>query len=196
MNNKNVLFITRTAVLLALTLVLQYLTRVWTGGSGIGSILIVGSVVNACIVLSAYAVGIWGGAIISVLTPITAFFQGHLANPLLIPIVAIGNFVLVLGVCLMIAVVNKSRFTALVPYASYIGVVAGSIVKFIVMYLSALLIVPIMGFAPAMVKAVQLNFSWPQLVTALIGGVVGILLTYPLIRARAIDKREIDKKAE
>ena len=91
----NVRFMTRTALLLAVTVACQMLRPLITL-PGLGSTLIIGSLVNASLAVSSVVVGIWGGIIISVAAPIIAFMQQHIAFIWLIPIVATGNLVLVI----------------------------------------------------------------------------------------------------
>ena len=84
----------RGAMLLAVGLVLQALRLVipmppmWT-------VFIVGTLVNMVLVLAARTVGLWPSVMIAVLLPVMAYFQGQLPLPFLIPVVAVGNLVMV-----------------------------------------------------------------------------------------------------
>lgn len=74
MSNKT-LYITRTAVLLALTLVFQMLRIVIQPIVGPGHVFIVGSLVNLALIVAAGRIGLTAGIIISIATPIVAFFR-------------------------------------------------------------------------------------------------------------------------
>ena len=84
----------RGAMLLAVGLVLQALRLVipmppmWT-------VFVVGTLVNMVLVLAARTVGLWPSVMIAVLLPVMAYFQGQLPLPFLIPVVAVGNLVMV-----------------------------------------------------------------------------------------------------
>ncbi|HOQ37772.1 MAG TPA: ECF transporter S component [Acetivibrio sp.] len=161
MNNSKIKFITRTAMLLALTIVFQALGR--TIPAGLNSNFIVGPLVNACLVVSATLVGIYGGAVISVLAPFGAILTGAKLPLPLAPFIALGNFVLVLAFYIF----RKKKIVA---------IAVGSVAKFVVIYGSLLYIIPFFNLLP---KNQALNlagaaFGWPQLVTALIGGVIAL----------------------
>lgn len=152
-------FITRTAILLALTLVFQML-RQFIPMSNILSIFIVGTLVNACLAVSAKMVGLWGGLIISIVAPIVAFLQGHLKFIWMIPVVAIGNAILVAAFALF-----KSDYFALI---------IGALTKFVFLFLSVTLLLRYIKIPAAAAKLMSFSFSWPQLVTALLGGIIAL----------------------
>lgn len=78
----NVKFLTRTAILLAITLIFQFLKMPQ---------LITGSIVNAMLLIAAGTVGMWSGIIIGLLTPVIAFLVGIMGFPLMIPFIMVGN---------------------------------------------------------------------------------------------------------
>lgn len=167
MNNNKLKYLTRTAMLLALTIVFQFLGRHIPLGQN--SNFIVGPLVNACLIISAGLVGIFGGAVISVLSPYGAILTGATLPLPLAPFIAVGNFVLVLAFYIF----RKRKV---------IGIISGSIAKFAVIYGSLLYIIPFFKLMPAN-KAMNLAgaaFGWPQLVTALIGGIIAIPIIYRL----------------
>ncbi len=88
-------FIARTALLLAVTVVCQMLRPLITL-PGLGSTLVIGSLVNTSLAVSSVVVGLWGGTIISIAAPIIAFMQQHITFVWMIPIVAAGNAVMVI----------------------------------------------------------------------------------------------------
>ena len=171
MRNK-ILWITRTAVMVALLITLQWAT------SGLGQ-FVTGSCVNAVLVVATLAAGIWSGVAVAVLSPFCAFLLG--IGPKLIqivPAIALGNMVLVLLAAWLLS--GK----ALPWWRKVLGVAASAIAKFLVLYLAVVqVVIPLMGEAlkQKQIETFTAMFSWPQLVTALIGTTVAVLIV-PLIR--------------
>ena len=171
MRNK-ILWITRTAVMVALLITLQWAT------SGLGQ-FVTGSCVNAVLVVATLAAGIWSGVAVAVLSPFCAFLLG--IGPKLIqivPAIALGNMVLVLLAAWLLS--GK----ALSWWRKVLGVAASAIAKFLLLYLAVVqVVIPLMGEAlkQKQIETFTAMFSWPQLVTALIGTTVAVLIV-PLIR--------------
>lgn len=166
MKDKKTNIITRTGILLALTVVFQYTGRFIPLGPN--SNFIVGPLVNACLLVSVVAAGIYGGLVIAVAAPLFAALtsSGPVAPFITVfsPFIAAGNFVLILMFYLLR---NKNK---------WFGIIAGAVLKFIVIY-SGLLIM--LGFreVPGNLQAVlKFMFGWPQIVTALIGGAIAIIV--------------------
>jgi len=93
--NDKLKYLTRTAMLLALTVIFQFIGRFIPLGPN--SNFIVGPLVNACLIISAGLVGLFSGTVISVLAPYGAILTGATLPLPLAPFVALGNFVLVLA---------------------------------------------------------------------------------------------------
>ena len=167
-----ILWITRTAVMVALLITLQWAT------SGLGQ-FVTGSCVNAVLVVATLAAGIWSGLAVALLSPFCAFLLG--VGPQLIqivPAIALGNVTLVLLVAWLLD--GKVQLW----WRKALGVVASAAAKFLVLYLAVVqVVIPLMGEAlkPKQVETFTAMFSWPQLVTALIGTTVAVLIT-PVIR--------------
>lgn len=175
------LFVTRTAILLALTLVFQYLGRFVPLGPN--SNFIVGPLVNACLLISGATVGLGGAAIISVIAPLFAALTNTSATApfvlLFSPFIAVGNFVFVLFFYL---------FRGKGKIAAISGTAFGAVVKFLILYggVTFMLGIKIMP-APA-ATALTFMFSWPQLVTAAIGAVIAFAVIGALQRVNKIPK--------
>ena len=92
MNQFNTRFMTRTAILLALTVAVQMAGRAIPAPA---NSFIVGPLVNACILISTAFTGLVGGIIISILAPFTSLINNHAAiAPVLLlfaPFIALGN---------------------------------------------------------------------------------------------------------
>lgn len=163
--NKPVQFITRTAVLLALTVLFQSLRSLFPMIPANISQYLVGSLVNLCLIVASVMVGYQGGLIIAVVAPIIALLQGFTPFPVLVPAIASGNAVLVVTVSLLHK--RNAAFAAAL----------GAVLKFITLTVGVVyIVVPfLLENAPDKAKAaLSLQFSWPQLITALIGGAVAM----------------------
>ncbi|NLG68064.1 MAG: ECF transporter S component [Firmicutes bacterium] len=120
---------------------------------------VTGPVVNATLFLAAWLVGPLFGAAIGALTPVVALWRGILAAPLapLVPFIGVANALQV----------GAAAYLRRVHAAAAVGVAA--LVKWAVLApaVRALVEVP-----PPVAVAMQ----WPQLVTALAGGVLAWLV--------------------
>ncbi len=100
--NKQIKWITRTALLLALALLFQSLRgsipKVMIPGLGEMDQYIIGSLVNTTLILAAVTVGFTGGLVIAIVTPLVALLQGEIAFQIMMPFVALGNVAIVLFV--------------------------------------------------------------------------------------------------
>ncbi|WHH58915.1 ECF transporter S component [Petroclostridium sp. X23] len=160
MDNKKVEWLTRTAMLLAVTIVFQNLRVVV--GVGPHSQFIIGSLVNAALLVSVGMLNLYAGLLISIVAPVVAFFQGQLPLPVLIPIVALGNAAIVAVYDLL---KKKNQLAA---------VIAGAFAKFVFFVVAIQMSLQLFNVKiPAKIVA---TFSWPQLVTALIGGAVAVVV--------------------
>ncbi|NLW02053.1 MAG: ECF transporter S component [Clostridiaceae bacterium] len=158
---KTVHFITRTAILLALTIVFQSIGRAIPLGQF--NQFITGSLVNACLVIAAAATGIWGGAAVALLAPFGAILTGAAVPLPFAPVIAIGNFILVL----MFVLIKKNHI---------LGIGAGAVLKFGFLFIGVNIFVKLMGIPAQKAAAMIAAFSWPQLVTAAVGGAVALLV--------------------
>ena len=159
MNNSKVRYLTRTAMLLALTIALQIFGRAVIPGF---SNLVVGPLVNACLLISTGLVGIYSGTVIAILSPFVALFTGAPIPLPLLFFVALGNFVLVF----LFHIFKKKKV---------VGIISGAVVKFLVIYGSLILILPYFKVPAAQIAKLASNtFGWVQLITALIGGIVAL----------------------
>ncbi len=156
-------WLTRTAILLALTVLFQSLRVIMPFMPANISQYVVGSLVNLCLIVAAVTLGIPGGAVIAIVAPIIAFLQGFTPFAMLVIPIALGNLVLVIVVALLY------KKNIIIAFAT------GALAKFIALYIGIVLIV-LPFFLPKAPAQLQLVFSWPQLVTASIGGVLAALV--------------------
>jgi hypothetical protein len=122
--------------------------------------LITGSIVNAMLFISVVTLGVFGAVLLSLAPSLIALFSGTLPISLaaLIPFIMISNIILVL------------TFNYLKNYNYYLRVFGAALLKFIFLYSMATLIANFLlsGFNANLAITM---FSWPQLLTALIGGI-------------------------
>ena len=172
LEHKRVLWITRTAVLIAITVVLQALTL------QLGNQFITGSVVNLMLILSVMTCGLPTGLTVAIFTPVLPTLLGF--GPLwpVVPFIAVGNMALV---ALWFYIGNFKMGSVYVSYT--VATVAGAVAKFLVLYFGIVRIAMpyILGLPEQHVMSVL--FSYPQLITATTGGVCAIILLPILLKA-------------
>lgn len=182
---ENLKLVTRTALLLAVTLLFQELRRIMPGSGTLVSTLIIGSLVNLGLLVAAGIVGWRGSVPISVATPVVAFLQGHLAIAALIPLVAAGNILLVLVFEWICRKSNCGRAGGWIALGSAAALKTLFLWAAIARIYARLILPGLEGYPPAQAEkigqALSLNFSWPQLVTAIVGGLIA-LIVIPAVR--------------
>ena len=170
--NKKTLWLCRTAVMIAVLVALQFVTK------PLGQ-FVTGSCVNMVLVVATLCGGLWCGFTVALISPFAAFLVG--VGPALIqivPAISVGNIVLVL----VYAFVYKKLDRAWVREC--VAVIAAAVLKFAALYLVVVkLLLPVLGLAEKQVAVMSAMFSWPQLVTALIGGVLGVVVSIPVKKA-------------
>lgn len=172
---KKILWITETAMMLALLVAVQGLT------AGLQNQILTGSCVNLILVVTALLVGTWGGAVVAVVSPFVAFLFGIGPKFVeLLPAIAVGNLVLVLLYSLILGGDKKPIWLQAVVW------VGAAAAKFGALYLLMVkLLVPGLVSAGTVAAAagekLSAQFGILQMVTALIGGAVALLIV-PLLR--------------
>lgn len=164
--NSKTRWVAQTGILLALLIMLQFATK------SFGQ-LVTGSFVNMVLAVAVLAGGFWCGFTIALLSPIIAFFLniGPALLPL-VPAICVGNIVFVSAIFLLAKFVLKSTGTKLSP-SSYAAVLISAVIKFVVLYaLVVLIVVPALSLPPQKAAVISAMFTWPQLITASIGGVL------------------------
>ena len=86
---KKTLWITQTALMLALLLALQWATK------PLGQ-LVTGSCVNGILAVTVLFAGMVSGITVAVLSPLFAFFLGIAPNLVTVPVIMVGNTVYVI----------------------------------------------------------------------------------------------------
>ena len=162
----NILWITRTAVLTALLIVMQTVT------SAFGNTLVTGSIVNLILIISVMTCGLSTGLTVAVVSPMCAKLLG--IGPLwsLIPFIIAGNIILVI---IWYFIGNRKIWKKNFSYI--IALVIAALSKFLILYLGIVQIaIPILLNLPKPQATIISNmFSIPQLFTALLGGILAII---------------------
>ena len=175
--NKKIRWITETAVMLALLVSLQALTK------PMGQI-VTGSCVNAILAISALVGGLSCGLTVALISPVLAFLLGIAPQILTVPAIMVGNSVYVV----LLHYLADSAGKNLVRQAAAWGIAA--VGKFATLYLLvAKLICGVLAgslleaglMKEPMLKALPATFSFPQLFTALIGGAIALVIV-PLLK--------------
>ena len=169
-------WITRTAIMTALLVVLQMAT------APLGNPLITGSAVNMLLIISVMTCGLPTGLSVAALSPIAAKFIGIGPYWSLIPFIIAGNVTLVI----IWHFICKLTFKLVImPYL--IALAAAAAGKFAVMYSGvARIAVPYLLQLPEQqAAAISSMFSVQQLFTALTGGALAALILPALTKALA-----------
>ena len=186
MKMNRVKWLVETAMMLALLLCLQWVT---------GYIpkpvqqFITGSLVNCVLAVTVLLCGRASGITVALISPVFAAVLGIAPNYVVVPAIMAGNVVYVL---LLKTIIGKDAKSAVKNALALAGSAAA---KFAVLYVlvvqvicnlaaDALLGQKLFGkvlLAKPMLTALPAMFTWPQLITALIGGAVALMIL-PVLR--------------
>lgn len=169
--------ITLTAIMLAICIVSQFFKTL--------SVYITGPIINAALILTVLYAGMACGIILSIITPVTAFFiTGSpimAAIPAMFPCIMIGNILLVVSIGFFRKKIGSRPGLP-------VSIVIGALLKAAFMgIVISLIILPTLLPAKMqpMMYALQLQFSLTQLITALIGGVYAVAIAAVLKQTRS-----------
>ncbi len=170
---KKTIWLTRTAVCLALLVCLQFLTK------SLGQ-LVTGSCVNLVLAATSLLCGVASGVSIAVISPFCAYLLG--IGPAFFPLVfcvALGNAVF----AALIGTLSRRALAAKhIPLFFGTALLAAS-AKFLTLYLVLVKLVAPVIVPAAKLSAVTASFTWPQLLTAVIGGMLACAVVPPVCRA-------------
>ena len=172
--NKKVRWITETAVMLALLIVLQALTK--SAGQ-----IVTGSCVNAVLAMTVLIAGMGSGITVALVSPVMAYLLNIAPQLVTVPAIMVGNTVFVVLMKLLYSDNTARKIIAwLVAAAAKFAVLWILVSKIICGIASAPLLESGALKAP-MLEKLPAMFTWPQLITALIGGAVALLIV-PVVR--------------
>ena len=164
-NNTYLKTLARGSVLLTMAIVAQEI-RLFLPLPPLLSIIVIGTMLNAIMVIAVRYANLTAAVIISAVLPLFAFMQGHVIIPLMIPVIFLGNFVLVL-VC--------SKF-----WGKGIIIIA-PVLKTFTLYSLSRILLGMLGLQNKVVDAILLSMGWPQLITAILGIILAMQLEKRLI---------------
>lgn len=180
MNNKT-RYIVYSGVLIALGILFQSIRILFPGLALVNlgpfnlQTLIIGSLVNLVIIIASWYVGLWSGIAVSVVSPVYALMLGHLPIPHMLIVVAVGNSLL--------AIFVRVFYSPKLGTKSAIGILTGVIAKFLAQWaLVSIIVVPFFAPNAKIAAALGIGFSWVQLVTGILGGVLAFAL-YPRLKS-------------
>ena len=172
--NKKTKWITETAVMIALLVVLQAVTK------SFGQ-FVTGSCVNFVLATAALIGGLSCGLTVAIVSPFFAFLLG--IGPAFLPIVpgvSVGNAELVL----MLWALLWKKGPGADAGVKVAAVAAAAVCKFLVLFgLIVKVILPMLSLNEKQIAVLSASFSWPQLITAAIGGSLAVLLWPRLAKA-------------
>jgi hypothetical protein len=175
--NRKLRWVTETAVMLALLVSLQAITK------PMGQ-LVTGSCVNAVLAVSVLVGGMGCGVTVALISPVMAFLLGIAPQILTVPAIMAGNAAFV------VALRKFSGDKAGKPVRKAAALLTAAVCKFSVLHVLVVnLICGVLSerllasgaMKPPMLTALPATFSWPQLITALIGGGVALAVV-PLVK--------------
>ena len=156
---------TRGALLIALALVLQGL-RLVLPLPLVLSTFVIGTLVHMMLLLTLLLNGRSTALLLCALLPVTAYLQGQLALPILLPVVCLGNTMFVLAASLLMDI-------------KWLAMLVPSLAKAVLMLAGAWLALALVGVQQETVrKTIFFAMSVPQAVT----GVAGSLLALELVQ--------------
>ena len=169
-----ILWITRTAVFIALLVVLQAAT------APLGNTIVTGSIVNMILVVSVMTCGLASGLSVAAVSPIMAKLIGIGPFWSLIPFIIAGNTALV---SVWHYIGNRKMRRILTAYIT--ALISAATAKFLVLYIGIVRItIPVfLDLAEQQAAVISYMFSIPQLITALVGGIMAIALLPTLKKA-------------
>lgn len=163
MSSVDIRRVTRTAILIALTVAFQSM--------GLQQ-MVTGPVVNMFLYLAVMTVGIWGGVATGLVTPVVALWVGILKPAMapMVPAIALANAALAVAFALVSGIGGRKSAAFRI-----IGVLIASFVKFLILSTTVKYLVQVPAPLAKMMQGAQL-------VTALIGGALALVLVEILSR--------------
>ena len=164
--------LTRAALLLALMIALQSI-RLFVPIPFFISMVVIGSAVNACLLLAVEKSGWKPAIVLAVAAPTVAALQQFLPSPLFIFPIAAANVMYVASYRMLLTV---NRWLA-------VGVAAG--LKMVGMYMAISILVELMNVSDKLAAGLKMMFGYPQLITGAIGGVLCYMIMKRLEGAKS-----------
>lgn len=156
--------ISRTALLLAVAVLCQSL-RLIIPMPPIFSTFLIGTLVNACLLIALRTCGLGPTILIAVITPFIAYFQNLLPFPVFVPAVAVGNSTFVALFALL------ERRLPYMATAVFAAAAKASVLFFLFQWMLSWVDLP-----GAIARGLLFVMGWPQLVTGILGAILARIL--------------------
>jgi len=123
---------------------------------------ITGPIVNAVLFIAVMTVGAGNAILIGLVPSVVALVSGLLPAPLapMVPFIMISNAILIL----VFSYIRKINYWG--------GVIGATLFKYVFLYLTSTIVVGLISNHNIGLKAAATMMAWPQIVTALAGGVI------------------------
>ena len=162
----------RTAVVLLAIVCLQFITR-HTGH------YVIGTVVNAALVLMALKEGLYSGIVVGAFSPLFAYFLSAGVDYLqTVPFIAAANLLFVLAWKLIAGRKNIAATGKKFYYTYSAAAIVSAVIKFVAVFLGVKVVIGsgmISGLSDAEAASLEKAFSYPELITAFLGGIIAFL---------------------
>ena len=122
---------------------------------------ITGPIVNACLFIATALLGVQAGIMLGLLPSLIALSVGTLPVPLapMVPFIMASNAIMVVA------------FASVRHMSDTVAIITASILKFLFLFSTSYIVIHLITQKPIAQKAATM-MSWPQLTTALIGGLI------------------------
>ena len=174
---KKLLWITETAIMLALLVTLQALTKGF-------SQIVTGTCVNVVLAVAVLVGGMGCGVTVALISPILAYLLGIAPNLVTVPAIMVGNTVYVLLLYFIAGKNSKQVVRQVIAWLVSAAAKFASLYAIVVLLICGVLSESLMAagtLKPPMLEKLPAMFTWPQLITALIGGAIALLIV-PVLR--------------
>lgn len=173
--NKKIRQLTETAVMLALLVALQALTK------SMGQV-VTGSFVNAILAITVLAAGLYSGLTVAIISPVLAYLLGIAPQILTVPAIMVGNAVYVSALYFIYR--KGSQIRQIIAWAFAAAAKFATLYAIVVWLICGVLSEKLLSAGmlnELMLKMLPITFSTTQLFTALIGGAIALLIV-PVLR--------------
>lgn len=177
MNNSKLKNLVRSALMLAIAIIFQII------GKNIPTISqsFVGPAVNAVLIITEFISGTALAVLVGALTPLLAWFTGQLNTAMgpFIPFIMLGNIIYVVSFGMIRKRIKNSNAIML-----YLSLIIAATLKYLFLFFSASKMIGLLKLAIPVKLAEKLIIMMgiPQLITALIGGFLGIIIVKILLK--------------
>ncbi len=140
---------------------------------------ITGPIVNACLFIATAILGVQAGIMLGLLPSLVALSVGTLPTPLspMVPFIMVSNAIMVVAFAYFaegtefLRRPSKELGSFQSPFRLLAGIISASVLKFLFLFSTSYIVVHLIAQKP-IAKTAATMMSWPQLTTALLGGLI------------------------